>query len=696
MRKFTINLMALLAVMLLMPDCLKAATTIAYDFREIHNGNDVTLTAGVSSVTNNSTATNIPAELLQELGGRFSMFFRGECVWKITSDGLSMTGSKDTYLSILNLVAGDKVIVTLKSGQVLFTEANSTGVYLTSSSSYSEEAEGTPAKWDQLISGNEYVVTADGSVNLQAKKSATIIQKIEIITEQTETVTSPTIQVIGASGINRTVEIVPGASSLGNDVNTYYTLDGTEPNENSTKYTEPFSVSEVTSVKAITISNNTNVKSETITVEVSAGVELPLAKPVLYVASMIESEGFYVPTFNASIDNSSVIGKPAATITAKFIPVGGAAKDVTLPYTPTEDGVIALNAVSEGYESSNYSKDVIAKYVKANYTSDFTTVNNTNIAEELGADWAVSTSGTRWANWSKTGGINADGTSNNGADYYTAVPSSETVIYDFLKVSNNATLLIGYGFGNGTNTSNYTIENALDNSIAEFVLTSYGSNPYSSFVVEENNTLSINVPKYEKTLKQALYYIPYKETTVSISTSGYATFSSTNDVDFSSAEGLTVYTAKLSSDNTKVSLTKIDGVVPANTGVILMGTAGETYTGTITTGAAAVENNDLKANSTDISGNGSIYVLNKDVNNVAGFYKLATAGTLAAGKAYLEIPNSDAKTISIVWNETTGIEENYEFGNMNSDAATYDLSGRKVANPAKGLYIKNGKKFIVK
>ena len=46
--------------------------------------------------------------------------------------------------------------------------------------------------------------------------------------------------------------------------------------------------------------------------------------------------------------------------------------------------------------------------------------------------------------------------------------------------------------------------------------------------------------------------------------------------------------------------------------------------------------------------------------------------------------------------ETTGIEENYEFGTMNSDAATFDLSGRKVANPAKGLYIKNGKKFIVK
>ena len=74
---------------------------------------------------------------------------------------------------------------------------------------------------------------------------------------------------------------------------------------------------------------------------------------------------------------------------------------------------------------------------------------------------------------------------------------------------------------------------------------------------------------------------------------------------------------------------------------------------------------------------------------------------MAAGKAYLQVPAetvTGAKTLTIVWNdgETTGIEENYEFGTMNSDAATFDLSGRKVANPAKGLYIKNGKKFIVK
>ena len=183
--------------------------------------------------------------------------------------------------------------------------------------------------------------------------------------------------------------------------------------------------------------------------------------------------------------------------------------------------------------------------------------------------------------------------------------------------------------------------------------------------------------------------------TVTITSAGYATFSSTYAVDFSKAEGLTAYTAKVNDGNATITLTAIeDGIVPANTGVVLKGAAGE-YTGTITTTDATVDN-DLIANNAEITSDGNIYVLNNGTNGI-GFYPLAEGKTLAAGKAYLQLA-SGAKGYSFVWNdgETTGIEENYEFGTMNSDAATYDLSGRKVANPAKGLYIKNGKKFIVK
>ena len=197
--------------------------------------------------------------------------------------------------------------------------------------------------------------------------------------------------------------------------------------------------------------------------------------------------------------------------------------------------------------------------------------------------------------------------------------------------------------------------------------------------------------------------------TTAITAAGYATFSSTYAVDFSKAAGLAAYTAKVNDGNQAITLTKIaDGIVPANTGVVLKGAAGE-YTGTITTTEAVIENNDLVAATKEIASLATEttvdevtyknYILNV-VDETPGFYQ-AAGKKVAAGKAYLQVPAetvTGAKTLTIVWNdgETTGIEENYEFGTMNSDAATFDLSGRKVANPAKGLYIKNGKKFIVK
>lgn len=46
----------------------------------------------------------------------------------------------------------------------------------------------------------------------------------------------------------------------------------------------------------------------------------------------------------------------------------------------------------------------------------------------------------------------------------------------------------------------------------------------------------------------------------------------------------------------------------------------------------------------------------------------------------------------------TGIDQKQiaEKQNIKADKAIYDLSGRQVTNPAKGLYVKNGKKYIVK
>lgn len=195
-----------------------------------------------------------------------------------------------------------------------------------------------------------------------------------------------------------------------------------------------------------------------------------------------------------------------------------------------------------------------------------------------------------------------------------------------------------------------------------------------------------------------------------VGNSGIATFCSPYVLDFTNAKNIKAYTASVSEAKVKLTETKS---VAAGEGVIIKSVNGgkETEEITVSTNAvAATEGNalvgtlvDIDPLPTDETKDEAVvaknYILNNGTQGI-GFY-LAADNKVAAGKAYLRVPEekvAGAKALTIVWNdgETTGIKDNYEFGTMNSDAATFDLSGRKVANPAKGLYIKNGKKFIVK
>ena len=232
---------------------------------------------------------------------------------------------------------------------------------------------------------------------------------------------------------------------------------------------------------------------------------------------------------------------------------------------------------------------------------------------------------------------------------------------------------------------------------------SWGTFDGEEFNLVEKATIVLKAAGQGGNSSKTLDYIYIQKTgeATTITAAGYATFSSTYAVDFSAEKNLKAYTATVNEN--KVVMTPIENsIVPANTGVILKG-AEKNYTGVITTKEAVIEKNDLVAATEEIAelattdGTYNNYILNV-VEGKVGFYQ-ANNKKVAAGKAYLQVPvTNGAKALTIVWNdgETTGIKDNYEFGIMNSDAATYDLSGRKVTNPAKGLYIKNGKKFIVK
>ena len=91
------------------------------------------------------------------------------------------------------------------------------------------------------------------------------------------------------------------------------------------------------------------------------------------------------------------------------------------------------------------------------------------------------------------------------------------------------------------------------------------------------------------------------------------------------------------------------------------------------------------------------YIL-MDGSNGVGFYKFDTTEdekTLAPHKAFLAAPTGSGAPFLSFDGEggTTGISN----VNVNhNDNQWYDLSGRRVENPTKGLYIMNGKKVIIK
>jgi hypothetical protein len=73
----------------------------------------------------------------------------------------------------------------------------------------------------------------------------------------------------------------------------------------------------------------------------------------------------------------------------------------------------------------------------------------------------------------------------------------------------------------------------------------------------------------------------------------------------------------------------------------------------------------------------------------------STNATLKGMRAYFYVPKGTEARVSIDGEETTALTlVNSEKRIVNSEV--YDLQGRKVANPTKGMYIANGQKVIIK
>lgn len=183
-----------------------------------------------------------------------------------------------------------------------------------------------------------------------------------------------------------------------------------------------------------------------------------------------------------------------------------------------------------------------------------------------------------------------------------------------------------------------------------------------------------------------------KSLPVSVSAAGYATLFA--PVALTIPQNVQAYTATFA-DN-KVTLTPIEGTIPANTGVVIEAAEG-TYNFAITT-TEATATSDLRGDvaTANVDAASAAYILGKTDAQGVGFFKLnSTDREIKGGRAYYVAPNGGAAAYLFNGN-VTGLEA-IKTALNDANAPIYDLSGRKVAKAVKGgLYIKNGQKFIVK
>lgn len=513
---------------------------------------------------------------------------------------------------------------------------------------------------DDLPSGTNAVqITFSSSQNQVGIAFATITYEEG---EVTPTCAAPTFSVeSGTYASAQSVEI----STTTEGATIYYTLDGTDPTDNSTEYEGAIEVSDDATIKAIAYLGSvvSSISEITITIGSAAtftlndkdaiealGITPPEAGQGTKV-ELIEKDGISIAATTAEGKTDTRIYQGSGNNAGKYdfrIYVGG-----TLTFTA----------------GSNYIKKI-----------EFTGNNLSNLS---GNNYANNT----WEGSAQSVTLTATGT----ATIYTITITTGNPPAVEAPISSVQT---------GTYYETQNVELTCATEGANIYYTIDGSDPtkestkyFGAIEVSETTIIKAVAATSDgvSAIMEVTITIP-EPVTVTLQQE-METFCSASALDFSKS-GLKVYTAQVI-DGVAVLTEVSSGQVPSSRGVILMGTPGN-YEAMPIESAAAFENNELYGRTTDgkvsYEYNGKYcYILQ------GGVFKKATGEKIKGGKAYLnttyDITAAGARELKIVFaSEATGIKAI----EAATDKNVYDLQGRKVAAPQKGLYIINGKKMIVK
>lgn len=546
----------------------------------------------------------------------------------------------------------------------------------------------------EVISGT-YVMPEGESMNCKGfyernnrynyDPGAICIDNVSIYTTvEGEVANIPTVILAGLNGKERTYTI-----NYTDGETLHYQLPG-DTDYTSVATGSTVTVSTSTSGTLYAYTTNGEAKSAIVEKQVEA-VDVVLNKPT-YVLSGLSTG--YDKEYTISIDNSSVILAPKANLSCVFTFVDGAVQTI-----PVENGVIRLTdagtcvitASADGYTSSSVTIENTVAYemVKEFKFSEMTDADFSD--ENL---WTAGTdTDSRWG-WSEE---------SPGVKYELNDPvTNAATAIDGIELFSDRTptFYIGYGLmvPYGANYSNIRLTDVKEGQFAVYTrLNNYGKATLTDVKVA---TEAYALYRYSDMLQNIKVYGPVTSATVSIPSDGLATYTPSVALDFTDATSVAAYKASVAGE--VVSLTKVS-TVAAGEGVLVRSIAGGEATEEIPVAAEAskADDNAFVGTLTAISALASEadgyrnYILN-DGSRGLGFYA-ANNQAVAAGKAYLRVNAADAAKISFfaLDGDLTGID-GVATDVEKKDNVFYNVNGQRVAAPAKGLYILNGKKVIIK
>ena len=552
------------------------------------------------------------------------------------------------------------------------------------------------ANADDLQIGDEVIILGKLTTYQNTKEVASgnyIVSLLRKPTFSPEAGTYPSAQTVTISTITEGATI-------------YYTTDGTDPTTESNLYSEPIEVNTDMTIKAIAVKDS----------EIST---VATAKYVINLTPSIVFDGDQNPYDVPCTAGNTNIHYVASNITGTVSLVICDANGGETTYDWFRAAISSDVYVHVEWDANDTeTRTAYFKLTDGTTTSEIFALTQAQYVPDY-ATLPFEFDGGR-ADIEETNGLTQDGLdSDYGSSPYLKFNSTND--YVILKINEIPGTLTFDIKGNSFSGGTFTVQTSADG------VTYTDLQTYTELGNTQNKTFDLTsdvryirwIYTYKANGNVALGNITLGNTSMAVTiaaacTDGkgkyYGTFSSSSA--FVVPENLTVSEIGID-DEGKMNVQNYESgaVVPANTGVMVSATSygnfkldksSEAGTSVLDDDNALRPTGDNEISANDMGTkdpNCLYYRLTMHGGTKLGFWWGAENGGtfgVAANKAYMVVPDSSAAREGFAFDEdsTTGIS-NVNV-NENVNGSVFDLQGRKVSTPGKGLYIVNGKKVVIK